>query len=279
MKFLYFRQESGDGYLITYTIDSTTADIIILGSSRAKHSYVPEIFESNLNLTCFNAGRDGTEHVLFNYAQFKALTARYNPTMVIFDIRPEDLGYRAKEYDLLSPLLPYYKTHPEIKEIIDIRGPFEKVKHVSAVYPYNSLIFQVIMGNLDLNKERKPHQKGYIPFHEATVTGAIDTLTIIDNSIDDYKIKILKEIILTCQQNNTELVFVYSPTWHVVQKSFYDTVLSDLCVENDVAFLNYSNLPVFLNNPGYFFDRTHLNDEGARLFSTILTKEIMRTNQ
>ena len=159
MKLLYFRQESGDGYLLTYTIDSTTADIIVLGSSRAKHSYVPEIFESNLNLTCFNAGRDGTEHVLISYAQFKAVTARYNPTIVIFDIRPEDLGYRAKEYDLLSPLLPYYYIHSEIKEIIDVRGPFEKIKHISAIYPYNSLIFQVIMGNLDLNKERNLTKK------------------------------------------------------------------------------------------------------------------------
>ena len=55
MKYLYFNQQSGDGYLITYAIDSTQADVLILGSSRAKHSYDPEIFEDSAALSCFNA--------------------------------------------------------------------------------------------------------------------------------------------------------------------------------------------------------------------------------
>ena len=72
LKFFYFRQESGDGYRTTYAIDSTIADILIFGSSRANHSYVPEIFEDKLHYTFYNTGRDGN-FILYNYAIFKAI--------------------------------------------------------------------------------------------------------------------------------------------------------------------------------------------------------------
>jgi len=274
MKYLYFNQQSGDGYLVTYAIDSTEADVLVLGSSRAKHSYDPMIFEDSTNFTCFNAGRDGTEHILFNYGQFKAATSRYNPEIVILDIRPEDLAYSAREYDMLSPLLPYYKTHGEIKELLLERGPFEKLKHILAIYPFNSLVFQVIMGNLEVNKKRKVHYNGYVPFRDAKVRGQIDTLPIHDTALDEYKIGLLENMIRICSEKNIRLIFVYSPTWHIVTKNPYDSVLAKLCNENQIDYLNLSNHPDFLTNPGYFYDRTHLNDKGAKVFTSMLISKI-----
>ena len=274
MKYLYFNQQSGDGCLVTYVIDSTEADILVLGSSRAKHSYDPLIVEDSTNFSCFNAGRDGTEHLLFNYGQFLAAIQRYNPKIVILDLRPEDLAYSAKEYDMLSPLLPYYKTHGEIRELLLERGPFEKPKHISSLYPFNSLIFQVIMGNLELNKKRKVHYNGYVPFREAKVVGQIDTLPIHVAKLDEYKIGLLRNMISVCNHKNIRLIFVYSPTWHIVTETSYDSVLADLCKEYQVEYLNMANLPDFLENPGYFYDRTHLNEKGARIFTSLLLRNI-----
>ena len=72
LKHFYFRQGFGERSRTTYVIDSTSAEIIILGSSRANHSYVPEIFESRLSYSCYNAGRDGN-FILYNYAIFNAI--------------------------------------------------------------------------------------------------------------------------------------------------------------------------------------------------------------
>lgn len=274
MKHLYFTQQSGDGYLITYAMDSTDADVLIFGSSRAKHSYNPAIFEDSTRYSCFNAGRDGTEHLLFNYGQFRAVTSRYNPEIVILDIRPEDLAYSATEYDMLSPLLPYYETSDEIRELLLERGPFEKLKHISSIYPYNSLVFQVVMGNLEMNKKRKSHYNGYVPFREAKVRGQIDTLTIHDTILDEYKIRLLESMIRICNEKEIRLIFVYSPTWYIVTRNPYDLVLAELCKEYQIEYLNLSNHPVFLTNPGYFYDRTHLNDKGAKVFTSLLIREI-----
>lgn len=274
MKYLYFNQQSGDGYLITYAIDSTQADVLILGSSRAKHSYDPVIFEDSTRFSCFNAGRDGTEHLLFNYGQFRAATARYYPEIVILDIRPEDLAYSAREYDMLSTLLPYYRTHGEIRELLLERGPFENLKHSSAIYPFNSLVFQVVMGNLEMNKKRKVHYNGYVPFRDAKVRGQIDTLPIHDTKLDKYKVGLLENMIHICSEKKIKLIFVYSPTWHIVTNNPYNSVLAELCDEYQIEYLNLSNHPDFLTNPGYFYDRTHLNDTGAKIFTSMLIRKI-----
>lgn len=276
MKRFYFTQESGEGYLLTYAIDSTEADVLILGSSRAKHTYVSSVFEETLNMSCFNAGRDGTEHVLFNYAQFKAITSRYSPEILIFDIRPEDLIYSAGEYDLLSPLMPYYKTHNDIRDLIERRSPFERLKHFSAIYPYNSLIFQIIIGNLEMNKDRKPHENGYIPFRGSTLAIPLDKLETPDYPIDDFKTQILKDLMLKCQESEIRLVFIYSPTYNLVERNTYHMVLDEICEENGIEYLDFSNAPDILMNPGFFFDRTHLNDDGARYFTRIVSTELKR---
>lgn len=272
---LYFQQESGVGYRTTYAFDNTQADMLIFGSSRANHGYVPDIFEEKLHCSFYNTGRDGN-YVLYNYAIFKGIIRRYNPKFIIFDIRPEDLTYLAVEYERLSLLLPYYKNHPEIRQIVNYKGPLEKIKLLSAIYPYNSLILQMIMGNLEFNKERVSDDKGYVPILKVMNNEKIDTIQISTFITDENKIHALKDIISVCQKNKIDLVFVNSPTWSVIKKSPYDSILTNLCSENGANYFDISNDPVFINNNSYFADKDHLNNEGARVFSAILAEKLLQ---
>ena len=273
LKFFYFRQESGPSYRTTYSIDSTLADIIVIGSSRANHGYVSEIFENRFSCTFYNTGKDGN-YVLYNYAVFKAITMRYNPKMIIFDIRPEDIIYNAFEYDRLSTLLPYYQSHPEIADIMKYRGPFEKIKLISAIYPYNSMIFKIAMGNLEYNIKREPEDNGYVPLFITMKYKGIETLKSNIRPIDENKTDALEDIIYTCKRKNIDLVFVFSPIWIKIPYSPDENIISNLCLKNDIKYLNLSNDSIFINNPGYFVDPNHLNDEGARVFSSLLIEKI-----
>ncbi len=276
LEHFYFRQQTGTGYRTTYSIDSTESDILIFGSSRANHSYVPEIFENKLSLTFYNTGKDGN-FILYNYAVFKAIIKRYNPEMIIMDIRPEELAYRSSEYERLSSLLPYYKSHPEIRTIVDLRGPFERIKNFSAIYPYNSLILMIAMGNLESNKLRKPDNKGYIPLYKTMVQKEKDTLNIIAGTIDENKIHALKDIVSTCKQKKIDLIFIHSPMWNINQPTFYGDKLSELCPSQGIRYLDLSNHPAFMNNSKLFADINHLNYEGARVLSNIVVDTIMQT--
>jgi hypothetical protein len=262
----YFLQKQGPGYLTTYAIDSTRAKILVFGSSRANHSYVPEIFEKELNNSFYNTGRDGV-YILHNYAVFRAITKRYNPEMIIFDIRPEEMKYNTREYDMLSVLMPYCSNHPEIKEIADLKGPFEKIKRLSAVYTYNSLIFQIIMGNLERGKERYSSDKGFVPLSKTMKQMLLDTADNQSFTMDENKLNSLLEINRVCQQNKITLVFVQSPVWRI---TFDNAGLNNFFAMNGISYIDMSNIPVFLENPQYFADRYHLNSEGAEVFSKSL---------
>ena len=131
LRFFYYRQEVGNDYQATLAIDSTKADIVIFGSSRAANLFDTEIFAKRLNMSCFNTGRYGYP-IFYHYALLKAVTKRYIPKIAILSFDAGNFSVNQEAYDRLSSLLPYYKNHPEIRSIVDLKGPYEKIKMLSA---------------------------------------------------------------------------------------------------------------------------------------------------
>jgi hypothetical protein len=269
LKHLYFRQRSGLLYRTTYAIDSTRAELLVFGSSRANHHYVSELFDDSLHLTTYNTGRDGN-FTLFNFALFKAITTRYQPKMIIMDINPDELGYDANSYERLSSLLPYYHDHREIRPVVELKNPFEKLKLSSAIYPYNSLLLTIIMGNLDYNKNRNPDVKGYVPIFTKMKADKIGKAQLYEFSPDENKTRALTQIMTECRDKKINLLFVRSPVFQIDSGNRANSVLSELCAVNHVRYLDLSNKSLFISNPRYFADINHLNDDGARLFTNLL---------
>ena len=114
LRYFYFKQESGLQYRTTYSIEKTTADILIFGSSRANHHYYPNVFENRMKQSCYNVGRDGNS-VLYHSAVLKGVLKRYSPKIVILDIVYGEFRQNQDSYDRLSSLLPYYS----IVELLD----------------------------------------------------------------------------------------------------------------------------------------------------------------
>lgn len=59
LQWMYFNQKGEDYFYTTKALDKQTADLIVLGSSRARNHYNPEILEDSLGISCYNAGRSG----------------------------------------------------------------------------------------------------------------------------------------------------------------------------------------------------------------------------
>jgi len=269
LRHFYFKQKSGSAYRTTYSVDSTTADILVFGSSRANHHYVPEIFEDSLKMSFYNTGRDGN-FLIYNYAIFKLILKRYMPKLIIFEISPDDLFYDHDSYDRLSSLLPYYRNFPEIRPIVELKSPYEKIKLFSALYPYNSSLLTIGISNLELNKQRKSDDKGYVPlFNNIKNTQLID-FEKKDELLDSLKLKIINDIAQICKKNNIKLYFVQSPIYARVKNSEATEIISETALKYDSFFINFSNDPIFLNNPMLFQDIGHLNNNGAIVFSKLI---------
>lgn len=273
--YLYFKQTSGWEYRTKYSVEDTKADILILGASRAQQQYNPVYFEEGLHQSCYNVGRDG-EPIFYHYAVFKGILNRYNPKMIILDVENGVFRKSQSSNDRLSVLLPFYKTHPEMRSILELKSPYEKLKLISRIYPYNSLLFKIVTGNASFNKKRNEDIKGYMP-----LTRALDEpIRTVDLSkkydIDSNKVNCYKSFISDCNKANIKLLFVCSP--YYINSIGTDTSMAlakEIAQEYNVDFIDYSRDEMFLNNSKFFDDTVHVNVAGSKLFSRKLTDLII----
>lgn len=277
LSYYYFKQESGLQYRTTYSIEKTTADVLVFGSSRANHHYQPGVFEKRLNLSYYNVGRDGN-YIFYHYAVLKGVLKRYSPKIIILDFIAQEFAENQDSYDRISSLLPYYKTHPEMHSIIELKSSYEKLKLASSIYPYNSSIFTIAVGNAEFNKKRRADIKGYVP-----LTKIWDQpIQFADNSvkykIDSNKVKMYDLFIQDCLKSHVKLYIVCSPYYSKSTSTDYSITLGkEIANKYNIVFFDYSRDAIFLENPKLFSDPEHLNNEGAELFSNMLIDSISNT--
>lgn len=114
-------------------------------------------------------------------------------------------------YDRLSSLLPYYRSHPEMRSIINLKSNYEKIKSLSYIYPYNSSIFTIAVGNTEFHKKRRGDIKGYVP-----LTNIWKDSIQIDHSpssyeIDSVKVNAYETFIKDCIHSKVKLYIICSP--------------------------------------------------------------------
>lgn len=277
LRYFYFKQESSLQYRTTYSIEKTTSDILIFGSSRANHHYDPDVFEKRLNLSYYNVGRDGN-YILYHSAVLKGVLKRYSPKIVILDLNGWEFQKTNDSFDYLSSLLPYYKTHPEMRSIIEMKSKFEKIKMLSYIYPFNSSLFTIAIGNTEFNKKRRGDVKGYVPLTRVW-NGSIQIESISTNyEIDSVKIKAYESFIHDCIKSKVNLFIACSPYFIESSHSDYSIrVGQEIAKKNNIRFFDFSKDSVFTNNSKLFADIGHLNETGARLFTNMVIDDISKT--
>lgn len=277
---LYFNQKSGSSYSLNYSLNESTADILIFGNSRAQHHYDTRIISSGLDMSCFNAGQDGGHSILLPYAQIMIITNRYSPKIIVLEYTPEGLAYSEKAYDKLSILLPYYK-YIEIRPLILLRGPYERIKLMSSIYPFNSDLINIIKFNTDYKKDRKQNYDGYIPLKKVMKTElAVNQFEDFTKSIlDTNLVAAFEGIINMCKENDISLFIVNSPRFHKENKSEIHQSASSLkfheiIKRNNVNYLDFSHDSAFIGKYEWFQDQAHLNEVGVGIFSNMVIDSI-----
>lgn len=270
IRFFYFKETSGLHFRTTYSIEKTTADILVFGSSRANHHYVPEVFEDSLKISFYNTGRDGN-NIIYQTAILKSILNRYTPKMIICDYA---WGFEKGEIDRISSLLPYYRLHKEIRKFVELKSPFEKVKLLSEIYPFNSQILTIAIGNMEINKKRSRDDKGYIALFEEWQ----DEIDSIPNDkiyeLDSNKISYFREFISVAKESGAMVYIVYSPIFQKYDKNQEIDICKNICKSENVPTLDFSRDTLFLQNKQLFYDIEHLNHKGALIFSNLVVEKI-----
>ena len=276
LKHFYFKQQSGLQYRTTYSMEKTTADILVFGASRANHHYHTQVFENELpDYSFYNAGRDGNS-IFYHYAVLKSILKRYTPKIVILDFERTSLAKDNYSYDRIASLLPYYSTHPEVRPIVDMRSTYEKYKMLSKTYPFNSALFTIAIGNAEINKTRRSDIKGYVPLTNVWDKPLdYDSNTVIKNVLDTNKIACYENFIKDCKNQGTKVFIFVSPYYILFKNPDYSVLKGqEIAKKYNVDFYDYTADTVFTANRSLFADLVHLNDGGARVYTKMVIQDI-----
>jgi hypothetical protein len=288
---LYFSQTAGQNYSLSYVLSQCKADIIVFGNSRAQHHYDSRIISAALNMSCYNAGQDGGHSIILPYAEIKSITKRYSPKIIILEFSPTAIVHYEGDYDRLSILLPYYQKYPEMRPLILLRGPYEKIKLLSSIYPFNSDIVNIIGFNTKTRESQKKDFDGYVPLTEVLNTNLINAKPEILNQliigtksvVDTNMVSALENIIQICKGKNITLFIINSPIFHEANEQIspafpVEKISLDIIHRNQVNYFDLSDNPAFSGHPEWFADKAHLNEQGASVFSNRVTDILSKTS-
>jgi hypothetical protein len=257
MNTLFFSQKSGTSYTSNYGIESCQEDIIIMGASEVSHSFISNQIADSLGMTCYNLGMDGN-NIYYQYAVLSELLSRYKPKIVITSTNVLEESDRT-----ITSLFPYSYKYKNIREFIYEIKPVEKYKLFIKSYAYNSLIIKIIQGNI----LKEPKTNGYRPLFALSKNLQYSPIPYTIG-ISDRTLKYFEKYVNLCLNAGCKVFIVETPKYqNTYNKAENDKIMS-LIRKYDVEHISFQNDTTFINHSELFKDRTHLNDQGARIFTT-----------
>ena len=269
----YFNAKSGVTFKTNYAMNKTSEDVLVFGTSRANHHYNTKILADSLSLSVYNTGRDG--HMIFyQTALLRSTLKRYKPKRIILDF-PGTFEFRQKDYDRLSTLLPYYDTNPEIRDLLLLKSKNERLKiSLSNLYRFNSKILTILSSSIEFDNKgihEKESYTGFVPlfgeYNNAKELISVKESLPFSFKADQNKVDAFREFIDLCKKNDIPLTIINSPLFFKTPNDQSIQMVIEICLEENIEFLDFSTDKTFLGNKKLFKDRDHLNNIGAQYFT------------
>ena len=266
------KEKQGDSSVTTYALTKASEDVIIFGSSRAAHHYIPTIIQEKTSLTTLNVGRDGMTLAYYT-ALLKGILAHHKPRIVILDLNLNDFqSVNNKENPMVTALLPYIGENEIIRQIVKEKRPVKFwCAEISLLYRVNSLPAPILQHNLGIGQK---HSNGY----EALVGNKLKSISDTLEENTDYRedpelIKRFEEFITILQKRSVKLYVLVSPS---AKKSKFDSkeTAAKTLAKYGLKLYDYSDFPG-PDRLALFYDGTHLNDSGAKLYTLTLVKDLI----
>lgn len=265
--------ETSRTYFSLYEVDTP---IIIVGSSRASHHYIPSMIKDSLQKETYNIGRDGC-FFRYNCCINQFITKRYTPEIIIWECSETDLFY--SNDNRLQSLYPFYNRNDIVTKIInESETEKRKVQLQSKLYKYNSIALKILTRSL-IRSKNEDKRMGYQPLApsrlKTDLTLNIDSIP--NEEIDQTKVNQLRTTLEQITSNGTKLFIFISPKYKLLDESKTNTSLEmmrKVCNEYNVPIFDNRQLTEFYEHPEYYKDATHLNNIGAERYTEIVIEQL-----
>jgi hypothetical protein len=277
---LYRKTHTGEcGGLINDAL-SRDAQVLLLGSSRMRHHGMPAVLNRKLSLTAYNAGMDGQDF-LYSVMLFDIWQRSHAPPKaVVLNIDPDSFEKSDDELQRAGVFSFYYDGSPLVRQILNQRSRFERLKFFSRAYRANGKVLAIFK---NLFSHPAPDFDGFEPLsgHLSPQTlGAPSESVPTLQEFWSLKVQCFTRLADYCTKHGSRLVLVQSPCYREDAQAHdaWVNVLSQfLASYPDVEFVDLSTCAhpnIFRDKAELFKDCSHLNAHGAEIFSTMLAEAL-----
>jgi len=275
-RYMTAKAKYGETFNNSYIANVCVDDVIILGSSRADRHYVPSLIQDSLGLSCYNCGEPGCG-IIPAYARYKMIAERKKPQLVIYEATPGYDYFIADDYSkYLGPIRQYSDREPVAEMYETFGDELEPLRLLSNMYRNNSSIVQNMM---DVVVPKKDY-RGYGPlFGQLTEYDIINTRkTQLEkdtksHKIDSLKLSYVEKLFADVKADGVCIVCTLSP-YFMTRTDKDDTEkylpVIELCRKYDIPFIDNRNYEGITGEMEYFQDVDHLNDNGAKKYTSSL---------
>lgn len=251
--------------------NNINANLIILGNSRAWCQYSPQILDSVLGTTSYNIGIDGScfNRQLARYELYRHYIPNA-PKYIVQNVEFFTLGHtEGYEREQFMPYLIY----PYFRERICQIEPFSFGELYIPMYRY-------YVNNVydEYTKYDFPVVKGYLGEDNKWDGSKLNETEPYIQEVDTNSLKMFIDYIEGLQEENIKLILVFAPIYKdglskVLNLEEIHGLYYDLANKYNLPILDYANCWLSQDTT-YFYNATHLNKQGAELFSTKLAHDI-----
>lgn len=277
----YHRTRTGEGGGLVNHMLTKDADVLVLGSSRAKHHVVPSLLGEKLGLTVYNAGTDG-QSFLFATMLLDLWKARHPaPRAIVLHVDADTFRGTDEELQKTAVLSAYVDESAHVREVLYARTEFERVKYVSRTYRFNGKVLPIAK---NLFVKADPAFDGY-----EALTAVMDPRMmpppkrIPRGAVFSARTRrYFEDLVAYCRQYGVRLFLVHSPQF-VSDPALYGEWMPALGAAIGaypevelLAIDEVTHASELAGRAELFADEWHLNAKGAEVFTTLLAAELVQ---
>ena len=231
----------------------------------------------SLGQSVYNAGLDG-RFMSYNYCAINSILDRYTPKTIVLDISPNWLY--GKGIDNMDDLIVHYRGNKWASEVIKKNLSFNEYAKMNInLYRYASVlrhfIVRLCFGNMN---EEVDKLCGYRPLMPKILESPLklENLEAEIDSLNQGNVDMFRSTLERAKSKGVRVIVVESPAYQIRPKNDRSAqMMKKICQEEGVEFYDNSQLDQFLQHPEYFKDATHLNDNGARVYTELFLQQIV----
>lgn len=261
-----------------------SADVVVVGSSRAWTGYNPYILDSVLYCNSYNLGIDGhcLDYQIIRYNTFRRFNAK--PNNIILNIDFLSLGKLDEPYER-EQFFPYINDDSLIS-IVKEEKRISILDRYLPLFRYYGYSHDIKLGvNSYILNKKSPDGDLYKGFRGNTYSWNstnLNSAKIIYYKKDSNSIKLLDSFLAKGKKENVNIVLVLAPVYIKTLEKIYHlnemtTLYETIAKNHNVFILNYMYDSISYDQSN-FYNGSHLNKKGAKLFSSKLARDIKEGN-